>query len=47
MTTSLFEIPVLLDGIHYVRALFDGRSAPYGLINESTARKLNLPRIPL
>jgi hypothetical protein len=47
MTTRLFEIPVLLDGIHSVRALFDGGSAPYGLIDESTARRLNLPRIPL
>jgi hypothetical protein len=47
MTARLFEIPVLLDGIHSVRALFDGGSAPYGLIDESTARRLNLPRIPL
>ena len=47
MTTRLFEIPVLLDGVHCVKALFDGGSAPYGLIDESTARKLDLPRIPL
>ena len=48
MTTRLFKIPILLDGIHCVKALFNGGSAPfYGLIDESTARRLNLPRIPL
>ena len=36
MITRLFKIPVLLDEIHYVKALFNGGSASYGLINKST-----------
>ena len=49
MTTKLFEILVLLDGIHCVlRPCLMVGVLPYGLIDESTARKiLNLPVSPL
>ena len=35
MMTRLFKIPVLLNGIYYVKALFNGGSASYRLINKS------------
>jgi hypothetical protein len=47
MTTRLFEIPVVLNKVHYVQALFDNGNAFYKLIDKFTARKLDLPRIPL
>ena len=36
MITRLFKISVLLDRIYYVKALFNGGSASYKLINKST-----------
>ena len=35
--TKLFKIPILLNRIYYIKVLFNGGSAFYGLINKFTA----------